>query len=158
MKASRVNYYSVKSHEIKDSSEERDEIETNHSSVPIQYTIYAQVLETLIEVCKEDKEGTINFVTKDDSKIQDIAAIRFQQSHSLKNIKENTMIWATILDEFKITQDELPAIFYLLVFCFSLVFYTFFEVNIQSMIGKLGVSSFRLEQLRLMCQKLINRM
>ncbi|KAE9546504.1 hypothetical protein FO519_010284, partial [Halicephalobus sp. NKZ332] len=133
MKESRVNYYNIKSPEPDDSSsEERIVTEERASSVPIQYIIYAQVLETLIDVCKEDKQGTINFVATGDPRIQDIAAIRFQQNHSLENVKEKTNKWAIILDEFKITQEELPAVFHLITSYFSLAFYNFVEYGIQS--------------------------
>ena len=110
MQTDRVNIFSPKS------SEDGD-------SVPAEHIIYAQVLETLLEVCKEDYEGSIKFLKEDDPKVQDIAALRFHKNHRLTDLSKRIKTWSEILFKHNITQQELPLLFQLFVSQFVLEFH-----------------------------------
>ena len=124
----------------------------NFISIPVEYTIYAQVLETLLEVCKEDFEGTIKYLNEEDPKIQDIAAVRFSHNHQLKNISKRTKIWSGILFNHKLLQEELPLLFKIFASQFTLEFH---NLSIQIQMLGTNITDSRFMQLKNMCNILM---
>ncbi|KAE9547651.1 hypothetical protein FO519_009135, partial [Halicephalobus sp. NKZ332] len=107
MKSERVNYFSPR-------------LSEDTESTPVEYVIYAQVLDTLLEVCKDDFDGTMKYIKEGDPKIQDVAAVRFNQNNQnhenrqSNNLSKRIKNWAEILFRHNILQEELPLLFQLL--------------------------------------------
>ncbi|KAE9549337.1 hypothetical protein FO519_007453 [Halicephalobus sp. NKZ332] len=143
MRSDRVNFFSPKPPE-------------DFDSTPVEHIIYAQVLETLIEVCREDFEGTMKYLKEGNPKVQDVAACRFNQNHQLKDLSKRTKTWADILFKHSILQEELPLLFQLLVFHFALVFYKLEDSSIKFNFSSTNMLTSRFKQLDNMCQRLVN--
>ncbi|KAE9549340.1 hypothetical protein FO519_007456 [Halicephalobus sp. NKZ332] len=121
----------------------------------VEHIIYAQVLETLLDVCKEDFEGTMKYLKEGDPKVQDVAAFRFNQNHQLKDLSKRTKIWADILCRHNILQTELPLLFKVFVSQFAL---TFYRIYIKIKTSEMDMLTARFMQLESMCQRLVNNM
>ena len=140
MQADRVNLFSPK---VLDKSE----------YIPVENIIYAQVLETLLEVCKEDLEGTIKYLREGDPKVQNIAALKFTQNHQLENVSKRTKRWSGILSKCNILQDELPLLFQLFASQFILVFH---NLPIEIKVIEISTPTGRFVELKNMCRMIIN--
>ena len=140
MQADRVNLFSPKPLEEFD-------------SVPVEHIIYAQVLETLLEVCKEDFEGTVKYLKEGDPKVQDVAALRFHQSHQLKDLSKRIKTWSEILFKHNILQEELPLLFQLFASQFVLEFH---NLSVQIKVTEMDMLTSRYMQLENMCRRLLN--
>ena len=147
MRVDRVNCYNCKENER--------EI-TSPLPPPIKHVIYAQVLESLVDVCKEDYQGTIKYLVEEDQKVLDVAAVNFSQNHTLESLSKRIKSWSLILHKHNVIQDELPLLFQLIVCDLARVFYNFNDVSIQFKSGENIESIFRFRQLQSMCERLIN--
>ena len=126
----------------------------NPSSV--EYIIYAQVFDTLLNVCKNDFEGTIKYLKEGDPKVQDVAALKFHQNHQLEDLSKKIKIWSGILFKHTIVQEELPLLFQLLIFQFAIQFYNLDEKSINFKFDDTNILTSRFKQLENMCQRLVN--
>ena len=144
MKGDRVNYYNTK--------------EDESISTPIEHTIYAQVLESLVDVCKEDFQGTVKYLTEENQKVLDIAALRFSQNHKLESLSKRIKSWSAILYKHNVIQEELPLLFQLMVCNLARAFYNFYDVSIKFKLSGTIQSTSRFHELQNMCQRLINEL
>ena len=123
--------------------------------IPVEHIIYAQVLETLLQVCNEDLEGTIKYLREGDPKVQNIAALRFAQNHQLENVSKRVKKWSEILSKYNVLQDELPLLFQLFAFQFVFVFH---NLLVEIKVTEMSTLSVRFIELKNMCRKIINEM
>ena len=145
MRPERVNFFTPK-------------IPDEFESTPVEYTIYAQVLDTLINVCREDFEGTVKYLKDGDPKVQDVAALKFHQNQQREELSKSVKIWSGILFKHNIIQEELPLIFHLLVFQFAIEFYKLDDTSIKFNFNDSNILISRFKQLENMCQRLVNEM
>ena len=124
MKGDRVNYYTSK--------------EDESPSPSIEHVIYAQVLESLVTVCKEDFPGTVKYLTEENSEVLDVAALRFSQNHKLDNLSKKIKSWSEILYKHNVIQDELPLLFQLMVCNLAKTFYNFSNISIKFKLSTKG--------------------
>ena len=144
MKGDRVNYYNSK--------------EDESLPLSIKHVIYAQVLESLVDVCKENYQGTVKYLTEENSNVLDVAALRFSQNHKLDNLSKKIKLWSEILSKHDVVQDELPLLFQLMACTLLKTFYNFCDISINFKLNGIVKSTSRFQQLLNMCQRIINEL
>ncbi|KAE9556778.1 hypothetical protein FO519_000184 [Halicephalobus sp. NKZ332] len=144
MKGDRVNYYNSKDEES--------------MPPPVEHVIYAQVLESLVEVCKEDRQGTVRYLIEENSKVLDVAALRFSQNHNLEQVNKRIKSWSGILHKHNVIQEELPLLFQLVACNLARTFYNFHDIHIKFKLSGTIQSTSRFHQLQNMCQRLTNEL
>ncbi|KAE9548464.1 hypothetical protein FO519_008325 [Halicephalobus sp. NKZ332] len=147
----------MKADRVKASSPKSSDDESDTVAAPIEFVIFAQALENLVEVCKGDSEGTLRYLKEETSEVLQKALARFTQTYSVTDLSRRTRSWSLILYRSNVKREELPLLFQLTVIHFSYIYYNFFDGSIRQKLGTVVESAFRFQELESICKEIISK-
>lgn len=147
----------MKADRVKPSSPKSSDDELDNLTTPIEFLVFSQVLENLVEICKEDPEGTLKYLKEESPELLQKASIKFAQSYTLTDFSKTTRSWSLILYRSNVKQEELPLLFQLTIIHFSYMFYNFFDGAARQKLSSAIESAFRFQELESICKKLVSK-
>ncbi|KAE9551070.1 hypothetical protein FO519_005707 [Halicephalobus sp. NKZ332] len=146
----------MKADRVKASSPKSSDDESDTVTAPIEFVIFAQALENLVEACTDDSEGTLRYLKEETSEVLQKALARFTQTYNVTDLSRRTRSWSLILYRSNVKREELPLLFQLTVIHFSYIYYNFFDGSIRQKLGTIIKSGFRFQELESICKEIIS--